>query len=278
MTSPTSSPRLPVGGDPRRLALLVVTLGSAGLLLLLPVAAVFAAAFRPGWDAWLAHLGAPDTRHAIKLTLLAVAIAVPFNTVFGLFAAWAVAKFEFRGRKLLISLVELPLSISPIVIGVAYLFVFGMQGLFGEWLFERDLRLVFSVPAIVIVTTIVTLPYIFRELLPLMLAQGPEDELAAASLGAGWWAMFRRVTLPNIRWALFYGVCLCFARGLGEFGSVAVVSGAIRGETNTLTLQIELLANDRDGSGAFALASVLTLIALFTLAAKAWLEHRAARA
>jgi sulfate transport system permease protein len=269
-------PRDPVLGHPGRLALVVLLGGPAAALLLLPLAAVFALALQSGLDAYLAHLAAPDTRHAIGLTLLAAAVAVPVNTVFGLAAAWAVAKHEFPGRKLLISLIELPLSISPIVIGVAYLFVFGMQGLLGPWLSEHGVRLVFSVPAVVIVTTIITVPYVFREILPLMQSQGATDEHAAVSLGASGWKTFLRVTLPNIRWALFYGVCLCFARSLGEFGTVAVVSGAIRGETNTMTLQIELLANDRDGSGAFALASVLSFIALVTLALKLWFERREA--
>lgn len=269
-------PRAPVFGHPGRLALVVLLGGPAAALLLLPLAAVFALALQSGLDAYFAHLAAPDTRQAIGLTLLAAAVAVPVNTVFGLAAAWAVAKHEFPGRKLLISLIELPLSISPIVIGVAYLFVFGMQGLLGPWLSEHGVRLVFSVPAVVIVTTIVTVPYVFREILPLMQSQGVADEHAAVSLGASGWKTFLRVTLPNIRWALFYGVCLCFARSLGEFGTVAVVSGAIRGETNTMTLQIELLANDRDGSGAFALASVLSFIALVTLALKLWFERREA--
>lgn len=274
--SAPARPREPVLRHPGRLALVLLLGGAAAALLLLPLFAVFTLALRSGLDTYLAHLSNPDTRHAIGLTLLAAGIAVPVNTVFGLAAAWAVAKHEFPGRKLFISLIELPLSISPIVIGVAYLFVFGMQGLLGPWLAEHGIRLVFSVPAVVIVTTIVTVPYVFREILPLMQSQGVTEEHAAVSLGANGWKTFRRVTLPNIRWALFYGVCLCFARALGEFGTVAIVAGAIRGETNTMTLQIELLANDRDGSGAFALASVLSFIALVTLALKLWFERREA--
>lgn len=269
-------PRVPVLAHPGRLALVLLLGGAAAALLLLPVFAVFTISLRSGFDSYFAHLANPDTRHAIGLTLLAAAVAVPLNTLFGLAAAWAVAKHEFPGRKLFISLIELPLSISPIVIGVAYLFVFGMQGLLGPWLAEHDIRLVFSVPAVVILTTIVTVPYVFREILPLMQSQGVTDEHAAVSLGANGWKAFLRVTLPNIRWALFYGVCLCFARALGEFGTVAIVAGAIRGETNTMTLQIELLANDRDGSGAFALASVLSSIAVLTLALKLWFERREA--
>lgn len=269
-------PRVSVFGHPGRLALVLVIGGLSAAILLLPLGAIFALALRNGLDAYLAHLSDPGTRHAIGVTLLAAGIAVPVNTVFGLVAAWAVAKHEFPGRKLFISFIELPISISPIVIGVAYLFVFGMQGLLGPWLMEHDIRLVFSLPAVVIVTTIVTAPYVFREILPLMQSQGVTDEHAAVSLGASGWKTFLRVTLPNIRWALFYGVCLCFARSLGEFGSVAIVSGAIRGETNTMTLQIELLANDRDGSGAFALASVLSSIAVVTLGLKLWFERREA--
>ncbi len=210
--------------------------------------------------------------------MLAAAVAVPVNTVFGVAAAWAVAKFEFPGKRLLTSLIELPLSISPIVIGVAYLFVFGMQGLWGEWLMEHGVRLVFSVPAIVIVTTIVTSPLVFREVLPLMQSQGTEEEQAAISLGANGWQTFFRVTLPNLKWALIYGVSLCFARALGEFGSVAVVSGAVRGGTNTMTLQIQLLFDDRVQTGAFAVASILTSLALVTMALKTWVERREAKA
>lgn len=270
-------PRVPVFAHPGRLLLVLLFGGSAAALLLLPLAAVFTMALRSGLAAYFSHLSNPDTLHAIKLTLIAAGVAVPVNTVFGLVAGWAVAKFEFPGRKLFISLIELPLSISPIVVGVAYLFVFGMQGLLGPWLMDHGIRLVFSMPAVVIVTTIITVPYVFREILPLMQNQGVTDEHAAVSLGASGWQTFLRVTLPNLRWALFYGVCLCFARSLGEFGTVAIVAGAIRGETNTMTLQIELLSNDLDGSGAFALASVLSSIAVLTLALKLWLERREAR-
>lgn len=269
--------RRPIHGHPGRIALVIFGAGSAALLILLPLVAVFRHAFGEGFSAYLGHLSTPETRHAIGLTLLAAGIAVPASTIFGLSAAWLIGKFEFRGRRLLTSIIELPLSISPIIFGVAYLFVFGMQGLLGPWLDEHGVSLAFNVTAIVLVTTMVTLPYVFREVLPLVLAQGVQEEHAAVILGASGWQTFRRVTLPNIRWALLYGVTLCFARALGEFGSVAVVSGAVRGETNTLTLHIELLSNDRVAAGAFAVASILTSIAVVTLLVKTWAESREAR-
>jgi len=269
--------REPLGAHPGRWALVLGGSLLAGGLILLPLVTIFQFAFRDGLAAYLGYLNEPTTRHAIGLTLLAAGIAVPVNTVFGVAAGWAIAKFEFPGRKLLISLIELPLSISPIVIGVAYLFVFGMQGLFGPWLAEQGIRLVFSVPAVILVTLIITAPYVFREILPVMLAQGNTEEQAAMTLGAGGWQTFFRVTLPNIKWALVYGVSLCFARALGEFGSVAVVSGAIRGQTNTMTLQIEQLAQDRVTTGAFAVASTLSLIAIVTMLVKIYVEHLEAR-
>ncbi len=271
------SSRRSIRGHPGRIALVIVGAGATCLLLLLPLLAVFAQALREGWGAYFAHLSAPESRHAVGLTLLAAGVAVPVGTVFGLAAAWAVGKFEFPGRRLLTSVIELPLSISPIIFGVAYLFVFGMQGLLGPWLDEHGVALAFNAASIVIVTTMVTLPYVFREVLPLALAQGTADEYAAITLGAGGWRTFLRVTLPNLRWALLYGITLCFARSLGEFGSVAVVSGAVRGETNTITLHIELLSNDRVATGAFAVASILTSIALATLVVKTWAEGREAK-
>lgn len=266
--------RLPIRGHPARMALVLVGAGSVGLLILLPLAAVFSYALREGFAAYWSHLSTPETRHAVGLTLLAAGVAVPAGAAFGLAAAWVIGKFEFPGRRLLTSVIELPLSVSPIIFGVAYLFVFGMQGLLGPWLDEHGVSLAFNVAAIVVVTTMVTLPYVFREVLPLVLAQGVQEEHAAVMLGASGWRTFFRVTLPNIRWALLYGVTLSFARALGEFGSVAVVSGAVRGETNTLTLHIELLSNDRVATGAFAVASILTSIALVTLAVKTWVEGR----
>jgi sulfate transport system permease protein len=279
MSAAASAPpagRRSLRGHPGRIALVLVGAGATGLLILLPLLAVFSYALRDGFAAYLGHLTTPESRHAIGLTLVASAVAVPVSTIFGLAAAWAVGKFEFRGRRLVISVIELPLSLSPIIFGVAYLFVFGMQGALGPWLDDHGLNLAFNVTAIVIVTTMVTIPYVFREVLPLVLAQGVQEEHAAVTLGAGGWQIFRRVTLPNIRWALIYGVTLCFARALGEFGAVSVVSGAVRGETNTLTLHIELLANDRVATGAFAVASILTSIAIITLLVKTWAERREA--
>jgi sulfate transport system permease protein len=276
-SSTSGSVRRSTRGHPGRIALVILGAGSTGLLILLPLAAVFTHAFGEGFAAYVGHLSTPETRHAIGLTLLAAGIAVPISTIFGLSAAWLIGKFEFRGRRLLTSIIELPLSISPIIFGVAYLFVFGMQGLLGPWLDDRGISLAFNVTSIVLVTTMVTLPYVFREVLPLVLAQGVQEEHAAVVLGAGGWQTFRRVTFPNIRWALLYGVTLCFARALGEFGSVAVVSGAVRGETNTLTLHVELLSNDRVAAGAFAVASILTSIAVVTLLVKTWAESRESR-
>lgn len=277
MSAAGQSLRAPLRGHPRRIALVVTGGALMTLLILLPLVAVFYYAFREGWSVYIGHLRDPETLHAIGLTLLAALVSVPVNTVFGVTAAWTIAKFDFPGRRLVTSLIELPLSISPIVIGIAYLFVFGLQGLFGEWLLDHDIRLVFSVPSIVIVTTIVTVPFVFREVLPLMQSQGTSEELAAITLGAGGWRTFVKVTLPNIKWALIYGVSLTFARSLGEFGSVAVVSGAVRGETNTMTLQIHMLFDDRSQTGAFAVASILTSIALVTLLVKTWVERREIR-
>ena len=274
MSHAPRSPRARLRGHPRRLALVVAGVAGAGLLISLPLAAVFYYALRDGLPAYGRHLVAADTLHAIGLSLLAAGIALPINTAFGLAAAWSVAKFEFPGRRLLISLIELPLSISPIIIGVAYLFVFGLQGVAGPWLEDHGVQLAFNVASIVVVTTIVTTPYVFREVLPLMLSQGSSEELAGVTLGAGGWQVFWHVTLPNVRWALFYGMALSFARSLGEFGSVSVVSGAVRGETNTMTLQIDLLYHDHVQTAAFAVASILTSFALVTLALKTWIERR----
>ncbi len=270
--------RLPIRGHPARLALVLIGGGLPALLLLLPLGAVYYYAFRDGFGAYIGYLSTPSTRHAIWLSLLTIAVSVPINTVFGIVAAYAISKFEFFGKKLLISLIELPLSISPIVLGVAYVFVFGMQGLLGEWLLDKyDIRMVFNVAAVLIVTTIVTCPFVFREVLPLMQTQGTDDEVAALSLGAGGLTTFFRVTLPNIKWALLYGICLCLARGLGEFGSVIVVSGSIPNQTNTMTLQIELLSHDLVATGSFAVATVLTSFSLVTIAVKWWIEYRERR-
>lgn len=266
--------RVTLAGHLGRWILVVLGFGAAALLILVPLLGVYYYALRDGPKVYVDSLLQPDTLHSIWLTLLAAMIAVPLNTVFGLTAAWAISKFEFRGKKYLISIIELPLSISPIVIGVAYLFVFGMQGVLGPWLQEHNIRLIFNVSAIVIVTTMVTTPYVFRKVLPLMQSQGTSEEWAAYSLGAPGWKIFTRITLPRAKWALIYGVTLLFARCLGEFGSVAIISGAIRGQTNTMTLQIDLLFNDAVETAAFAVSSILTSIAVITMLVKSHVERR----
>ncbi len=231
----------------------------------LPVLLIFSKALSSGWDIYVEKLAVPDTRHAIYLSLITALIAVPINTLFGVCAAWTITRFTFPGKKLLITLIELPFSVSPIIAGLSYLFVYGSQGLFGPWLAEHGIRVMFSVPAIFLASLFVTSPFVARELITTMQSQGREDEEAALSLGASGLMTFIRVTLPNIKWALMYGVILCNARVLGEFGAVSVVSGKIRGQTNTLPLQIELLFNDYNAVGAFAASSVLTVVALITL-------------
>jgi sulfate transport system permease protein len=223
------------------------------------------------------HCRIHDARSAITLTLLVAVLVLPLNICFGVAAAWAIAKFEFRGKSLLITLIDLPFAVSPVVVGLVFLLIFGAQGLFGPWLAANDIKVVFALPAIVLVTMFITLPFVARELIPLMQAQGREEEEAAVSLGASGWQMFRRVTLPNIRWGLLYGVILANARAMGEFGAVSVVSGHIRGETNTLPLHVEILYNEYNAVGAFASASVLALLALVTLVAKTVVEWRLRR-
>jgi sulfate transport system permease protein len=264
-------------GWPRRLAhlaLILAALAFLALFLLLPLAAVFAEALRKGVHAYLAAIDQPSAFAAIRLTLLVAAIAVPLNLVFGVAAAWAVARFEFRGKALLGALIDLPFSVSPVIAGLIYLLLFGAQGWFGPWLIGHGIKIVFAVPGLVLATMFVTLPFVARELIPLMQAQGAEEEEAARVLGANGWQMFFRVTLPKIRWALLYGVLLCNARAMGEFGAVSVVSGHIRGLTTTLPLEIEMRYNEYDYVGAFAVASLLALLALLTLAAKTALEWR----
>lgn len=246
--------------------------------LLLPLATVFIEAFRRGWSLYLDAIVEPEALAAIRLTLLAAAIAVPLNLVFGLAAAWVVAKFEFRGKQFLVTLIDLPFSVSPVVAGLVYVLIFGSQGWFGTWFIENDLKVVFAVPGIVLATVFVTVPFIARELIPLMQAQGKEEEEAAIVLGASGWRTFWHVTLPNVRWGLIYGVVLCNARAMGEFGAVSVVSGHIRGLTNTMPLQIEILYNEYQFSAAFAVASLLALLALVTLVLKTLIEWRAALA
>jgi len=244
-------------------------------LILLPLIAVFAEALRHGLPTFLASFEDPDAWHAICLTLTVAAIAVPLNTVFGLAAAWLIAKHRFRGRSLLQSLIDLPFSVSPVVAGLVFVLIFGAQGWgLGPWLAEYGIKVLFSLPGLVLATVFVTFPFVARELIPLMEEQGKDAEEAALSLGASGWQTFWKVTLPNVRWALLYGVLLCNARAMGEFGAVSVVSGHIRGETNTLPLQVEILYNEYAFSASFALAAVLALLALLTLAVKTFLEWR----
>ena len=257
-----------------RLLLTLVALAFMGLFLLLPLAAVFVEAFRKGADAYFATFQDPDAMAAIRLTLTVAAIAVPLNLVFGIAAAWAITKFEFPAKSLLITLIDLPFSVSPVVSGLIFVLLFGAQGLFGTWLQAHGLEIVFALPGIVLATIFVTFPFVARELIPLMQEQGRGDEEAALTLGASGPKVFLTVTLPNIKWALLYGVLLCNARAMGEFGAVAVVSGHIRGLTNTMPLHVEILYNEYNFVGAFAVASLLALLALLTLAAKSFLEWR----
>jgi sulfate transport system permease protein len=247
-----------------------------GLFLFIPLAAVFAQALARGLGAYFSSFADETTLSAVKLTLLAAGISVPLNCVFGVCAAWAIAKFEFRGKQLLITLIDLPFSVSPVISGLIYVVMFGAQGLLGPWLMEHDIQIIFAVPGIVLATIFVTFPFVARELIPLMQAQGRSDEEAARVLGAGGWQTFWRVTLPNVKWGLLYGVILCNARAMGEFGAVSVVSGHIRGATNTMPLHIEILYNEYNFVAAFAVASLLTLLALVTLGIKTWVEWRSA--
>jgi sulfate transport system permease protein len=244
------------------------------LFLFIPLVSVFYEALKKGWDVYIAAITEPEALAAIKLTLTAAAIAVPLNVIFGLAAAWAIAKFEFRGKSLLITLIDLPFSVSPVVSGLIYVLIFGLQGWLGPWLAEHDVKIIFAVPGIVLATIFVTVPFIARELIPLMQAQGTEEEEAAVVLGASGWQTFFRVTLPNVKWGLLYGTILCNARAMGEFGAVSVVSGHIRGSTNTLPLHVEILYNEYNFAAAFAVASLLALLALITLALKTFVESR----
>jgi sulfate transport system permease protein len=246
-----------------------------GLFLFVPLAVVFATAFEKGIAPYFASFRDPDALAAIRLTLLTAGIAVPLNVVFGVAAAWVVAKFEFVGKSLLITLIDLPFSVSPVVSGLIYVLIFGLQGLYGKWLAAHDIKIIFAVPGIVLATIFVTFPFVARELIPLIQAQGNDEEEAALTLGASGWQTFRRVTLPNVKWGLLYGVILCNARAMGEFGAVSVVSGHIRGLTNTMPLHIEILYNEYQFTAAFAVASLLALLALVTLVAKSAVEWRA---
>ena len=255
-----------------RYVLIALALGFLALFLVLPLAVVFTQAFSKGLGAYVAALTHPDALAAIKLTLTVAAIAVPLNIVFGIAASWAIAKHEFRGKSLLITLVDLPFSVSPVVSGLVFVLLFGAQGLLGPWLREHNIEIIFALPGIVLATIFVTFPFVARELIPLMQDQGSADEEAALTLGASGIRAFLTVTLPNIRWALLYGVLLCNARAMGEFGAVAVVSGHIRGETNTMPLHVEILYNEYNFAAAFAVASLLAVLALVTLALKTLVE------
>jgi sulfate transport system permease protein len=257
----------------RRL-IIALGLGFMTLFLFIPLVTVFVEALKKGWDVYLAAITEPDALSAIRLTLIAAGISVPLNLAFGLAAAWAIAKFEFRGKNILLTLIDLPFSVSPVIAGLIYVLVFGLQGWLGAWLIENDMKVIFAVPGIVLATVFVTFPFIARELIPLMQAQGIEQEEAARVLGAGGWQIFWRVTLPNVKWALLYGVILCNARAMGEFGAVSVVSGHIRGQTNTMPLHIEIVYNEYQFAAAFAVASLLALLALVTLLLKYGVEQR----
>lgn len=261
-----------------RWALTGLALLTLGVLIVLPLCTVFAEAFAKGWSLYREVIEEPDTLSAIELSLLAVGVAVPMNLIFGVAAAWAVAKFQFRGRNILVTLIDIPLGVSPVVSGLIYVLVFGAQGWLGPWLNRHDIRIIFAAPGIILATVFVTFPFVARELIPLMESQGADEEEAALVLGANGWQMFWKVTLPNISWGLLYGVVLCAARALGEFGAVSVVSGHIRGQTNTLPLHVEILYNDYNYAGAFAVASLLSVIAVISLALKKLLEWKTGQA
>ncbi|MBF5038278.1 sulfate ABC transporter permease subunit CysW [Methylophilus sp. 13] len=260
-----------------RWGLIGLALTFLGLFLLVPLAAVFTEALRKGWDVYLAAITEADALSAMKLTLIASLISVPLNLVFGVAAAWAITKFDFKGKSFLITLIDLPFAVSPVIAGLIFVLIFGLQGWFGEWLIDHDLKVVFAVPGIVLATIFVTFPFVARELIPLMQAQGKEEEEAALVLGASGWKMLWHVTLPNVKWGLIYGVILTNARAMGEFGAVSVVSGHIRGLTNTMPLHVEILYNEYNYAAAFAVASLLTLLALVTLILKTYVEWQASR-
>jgi sulfate transport system permease protein len=271
--------RADVRDDPAwvRWSIISISTGFLGLFVVLPLVNVFIQALSKGIVAYMAALGDPDTLAAIELTLVAAVLSVAINLVFGTIAAWSITKFDFRGKNLLITLIDLPFSVSPVVAGLVFVLLFGLQGTFGPWLAAHDIRIIFALPGIMLATIFVTFPFIARELIPLMQEQGTEEEQAALSLGASGLRTFIRVTLPNIKWALLYGVLLCNARAMGEFGAVSVVSGHIRGETNTMPLHIEVLYDSYQSAAAFAVASLLALLALVTLIAKTTLEARVAK-
>jgi sulfate/thiosulfate transport system permease protein len=269
-----SEPLTLVDADWVRYALVTLTLAIMGMFLVLPLATVLIEAFAKGWSAYASSLAHPDTIAAIKLTLLTALITVPLTTVFGVSAAWAIARFEFHGKSLLITLIDLPFSVSPVIAGLIYVLIFGAQGWLGPWLSEHDIKIIFAVPGIILATLFVTFPFVARELIPLMQEIGHEEEEAALSLGASGWQTFFKITLPNVKWALLYGVLLCNARAMGEFGAVSVVSGHIRGLTNTLPLHVEVSYNEYDFVGSFASASLLAGLAIVTLVIKTFLEWK----
>ncbi len=254
--------------------LIAVTLLFLGFFLLIPLASVFAEAFRKGIEGYLASFNDPAALSAIRLTLLTAAVSVPLNLIFGLAASWAIAKFDFPGKSFLVTLIDLPFAVSPVIAGLIYVLLFGLQGLLGPWLVENNIKIIFAVPGIVLATLFVTFPFVARELIPLMQEQGDNEEQAALLLGASGWQTFRKVTLPNVKWALVYGVILCNARAMGEFGAVSVVSGHIRGKTNTIPLHVEILYNEYNFVAAFSVASLLALPALLTLAVKIIVEWK----
>ena len=259
----------------------VLLLGIALLFLTLfvgiPLLLIFIQAFEKGWRVYLAALTEPDAVAAIKLTLLVAAVAVPLNAVFGVVAAWAITKFRFRGKNLLVTLIDLPIAVSPVISGLIFVLLFGLHGALGPWLQEHDIKIIFAVPGIILATTFITFPFVARELIPLMEEQGTEEEEAALVLGASGWQTFRRITLPNIKWGLLYGIILCNARAMGEFGAVSVVSGHIRGATNTVPLHVEILYNEYSFAAAFALATILAALAIATLVLKSIIEWKTAR-
>lgn len=278
-TAPRAITRATGESRPVRWTLIAVALAFLAFTLVLPLALVFSQALAKGFDAYWQAIREPDALSAAKLTLLIASIAVPVNLIFGVAAAWAITKFDFRGKNLLITLIDLPFAVSPVISGMIFVLLFGAQGWFGPWLMDHDIKIIFAVPGMVLATTFVTAPFIARELIPLMQEQGSEEEEAAIVLGAGGWQTFFRITLPNIKWGLLYGLILCNARAMGEFGAVSVVSGHIRGETNTLPLHVEILYNEYAFAASFAVASVLTLLALVTLALKTvveWQQRRSA--
>jgi sulfate transport system permease protein len=266
--------RMTRGARLARIAMLSLSFAFLGLLLLAPLGAILAQAFAGGARLFLESFSDPDTRASIRLTLLVAAIVVPANTLFGIAAAWAIARFEFRGKSLLVTLIDLPFAVSPVIAGLVLVLLFGAQGWFGEWLLDREISIVFAVPGIILATIFISFPYVARELIPLMQQQGSDEEVAALSLGASPWIMFVRVTVPKVRWGLLYGIILCNARAMGEFGAVSVVSGHIRGLTTTMPLQVEILYNEYNFVAAFAVASLLALLAILTLVAKTLVEWR----